>query len=343
MTEIQAPAGRPITTAAAGTNEWLQARAGKIGGSSAANILCGGMPDVPTRGTPLSEFVRIKQELEWLASGADPKEFPKGIEPVDEEADYIRWGNDSEPLHRKMLGRETGLAIEPFGAVLQGTGIEFLAGSPDALIRTDAVLANVAPMVHPDGNGIAELKAPSFQTATWRAGVVPMSAQIQLGLYLYLADLNWGLISGLVVPAPIWTLQERSDKAEAWMLEGLEKFWIEHIEADTPPDPVASAKDVKAAKALFQDPSGADVVQFDDALRADVDTDTDLRAQIKALQGERERIKANIILTIGEEGWGYARDGEVFHYGWEGEDKVEMVEKVSKRRLVLRKQKKLPL
>src|SRR4051812_6065998 len=138
---------RVVTTAPSTHPDWHAARKGKIGGSAAVNIILGGDPDpeIKTFGTPLTEWLRLTG---------------RHVDETDDNA-VLRFGRESEAMHRRWLEDDTKGRTENAPGVLQHDSISWLAVTPDGFIWM--------PIAEKDGTiaerrHVLELKAPLPQT-----------------------------------------------------------------------------------------------------------------------------------------------------------------------------------
>lgn len=221
---------RVLTTAPAGSPEWLAARAGKIGGTSAAAIVCGAQPDCRTFTTPYQEWARLTWELDH----GRPQE--REIDPKLRKV--LRWGQKSEPLHRELLEEDVPGVSTPAPGVLQHDRFDWLAGSPDGEFRKDG---------DPRRWGL-ELKAPTWLTPwldgfgeehvpreEWRVGA-PIPAQVQAITCCAITGTDGALVSALFDAEPHFHFVERTAMGEEWLLDTLERFWVDNVLARVPPE-----------------------------------------------------------------------------------------------------------
>lgn len=301
-----------LTMAKPGSPEWLSARRGKIGGSDAAAILCGRLPDVriPGKKTPLSVWERLKAEREG-AQATDLAQDDEADDSSDEdwtESDELWWGTESEPTHIKALERDTGWEMQPSPGVIQHPDLPWLAGTPDAGV--------LRPDFPP---GVCELKAPAYAwtRAEWDHGV-PMAYQVQAAVYMLLWKREWSLVSAFCPPRrPMHGVVPLSPQVEEWILAGLTHFWENHVEADIPPEP-AGAKDYDVARRLFSGPDSGEIVTLPPELIEASLRVEQLAREKTAIENELKALKARIVLGIGDAKWAPIGPGFVWRYAHQG-------------------------
>lgn len=278
-----------LTTAAPDTAEWHAARAGKIGGSSAADILCGHMPDVHTRGSALEVWVRLKDEREGKVHAPPAEE-----ERDEDERDRLWWGHASEGVHLSALQKATGWTINGPPGVLQDDELEWLVGAPDGSIEGRDGF----------GMGIAELKAPTtfYGRAQWQEGIAPLAHQIQVAVYMRIWALDWSLISAFTPPRRKPTYMEvvRAPQFEDWMIAGLSEFWERNVLADVPPDPTYRQRDYSLIRDRIYPGTNGQTIELPPETVAAVRRREELSAEINRLERENDQLKATIAMAMGE-------------------------------------------
>jgi len=128
-----------------GTEEWLNARKGKLTASQAAGII------TPTgKLAAASKGLMRKLARECLLD--DPHAFAGNS--------ATQWGHDHEPIARLLFEEVTGHAVDTVG-MLQSTLHPCLACSPDGLIMTPSIMVD-GELTY-EINGL-EIKCPSVDT-----------------------------------------------------------------------------------------------------------------------------------------------------------------------------------
>lgn len=281
-----------------GTPEWFTARRGKITGSTAAAILAPGAAGV--RGTPLTEFYRITQEL--AGNTPDQPDLPVDEDEQDDSLEAIlRWGSKSEDFHAELL-RGEGFDVRINRDLVSSTDRPWLCGTPDGYVETE------------DGStSVLELKAPVHNFALWREEA-PVSARIQASLYMHLTDKDSAIVSALIPPKPRWHTVLRNEQWESWALEQLDIFWHEHIQKDIPPDVTPTETDLEMMKLIYPTHVAGEAVRLTDAALAAAAQLEQAKAMKKQAEQIEAEAKAIIIAAIGDAEYGVLPDGSGFTY-----------------------------
>ncbi len=311
-----------LTTAAPGTQEWLRARAGKIGGSTVADIVCGAMPDVKTYGTPLSAWLKIKTEREALESGAyddgtydaltsGESDEQKSDEDRVSPDDYLWWGNASEDIHREILGEFTGYKVTDAPGVLEDAEFPWLIASPDGGLQRESF---------PDG--IAELKAP-WSPATidqWKGANAPLFVQVQLATYFRVWNRDWGVGSAFRPPRrkpKYWEIM-RDEAFEDRMMNILVRFWEEHVVADVPPEVTGSEVDYKLMREKLFPTTDGTVIELSEQAREATARRQALMENIKPMEKEAAALRNMIMSELGTAAYGELGNGYAWRFTEEG-------------------------
>jgi putative phage-type endonuclease len=145
-----------------GSQEWLEARAGKWTGSKFADLFAVSKKD----GKPLKAY----EDLIWQVV----VERMTGM-PVDGASGAaLQWGKDVEPYAREANDLETGNLVVEVDFILHPT-YPFVGASPDGLIGTDKGLEMKCPKnpaIHLSRfiNGVPPEYIPQIQGCMWVTG-----------------------------------------------------------------------------------------------------------------------------------------------------------------------------
>lgn len=260
-----------LTSAPAGSPEWHAARKGKIGGTAAANILCGNDPEERTFGSPLTEWLRLTGRSQ----------------ETEEDNEILRWGRESEELHRRLLEIETGGVSAPGGGVYQDDAIPWIAVCPDGHIDIDIVRYRL------------ELKAPmpwSRPKSKLRNGA-PRPYRVQAALQAYVMNDDAAIVSVLIPPAPHWHAFDRDRSFEQQVLDVLGHFMDYHVARDIPPDASGMRDELRRVLRSHPKETGKSVDLPDDLREAFEEHERWKRAQDEA-ETNVERLKTKIALAI---------------------------------------------
>lgn len=273
---------RVITTAATGTPEWHAARHGKIGGSAAVNIILGGDPDpdIRTFGTPLTEWIRLTG---------------RQVDQTEDNA-VLRFGRESEPMHRRWLEDDTKGRTEDAPGVLQHDTIPWLAVTPDGFIWMPVAQAGATIA---ERKLVLELKAPIPQTLKkWKDGA-PVMHKVQAALYMYVLDVDGALVSALSqTKGPLYSIVERDRKFEQFMIEVLGHFMDYHVAKDIPPKVTGKNDERSAVMRSHPRENGLSIDLDRDKFEPIFDDLATVQARIKADELTEERLKTELALAI---------------------------------------------
>lgn len=114
-----------------GSQEWLNARLGKVTGSR--------MKDVMAKGKGGSESAtRTNYMMELLAYRLT------GYAPPSYKNDAMQWGNDNEPFARSEYEIRNGVFVKEVG-LIEHPSIAMFAASPDGLVGDDGLIEIKCP------------------------------------------------------------------------------------------------------------------------------------------------------------------------------------------------------
>lgn len=249
--------------------DWLGIRKGFVGGSDVAALL------------GLSPW-KTPVDLYLDKTGRVPDE--------DEASEAMRLGSYLEDYAARRYAEETGRTVRNFGyMVAKGhavADIDRLVGDGDALpahhadIRTDTLL---------------ECKTAG---AFWE-DEPPLHYQTQVQLYMELTGCRFADFA-VVFLAPRRDFRiyrvERDEKIGAALLDRIEAFWRDCVEADTPP-PAVNLADVRAlypnARPECAKEATAEVARAVERLR-------EIKAQTDALDEEADGLRGAVAAFMGD-------------------------------------------
>lgn len=277
-----------LTDIVHGSPEWRVARKGKINCSTAANILYPSMRGV--RGTPLSEYIRITNEL-------DGKDVPEDVD--DSLQELFDWGTKSERLHLEILGdKYPDILIAANNRMVVHSEYDFIVGTPDAF-ATSA-----------DGQrSVIELKAPVFHDP-W-GDECPIGPQTQARLYAMITGADHGMVSALIPPSVNVYKFERDTAWEDWAVTMLVSFWNDHVVKRVPPQ-AQYAKDLEALKDMQRVEQKE--VPLDNNLRMYADMLVEGKDMADAGEEMQRHARAKILEAMGDAEVGRFAEGDGFTY-----------------------------
>lgn len=290
-----------LTTAMPGSAEYAKATAGKITASKAASILCPGEPGV--YGSPFSVWSEMTAAMRGELPKEESDEPEHDDEPEDEDmlghdtqrAD-LAWGLSTESLHRDLLRKYAGLAVEEASGTYQCPDIPWLAATPDGWVSEKGSL------------GTLELKAPTEGGRHLWAGGAPKGYVLQVQLQMRVMKATWGVLSALVPPKPRWERVYASPEMEEWMLSGLTAFYENHVLRDVPPPLDGSEKDLKALRALFPASTSKRIVFSPAAVSAAMDFE-EAKDAIKKWEAAKRAAQGVLLQELQDADVGLLPDG----------------------------------
>lgn len=235
----------------------------------------------------------------------------KGLKPPFDNR-FTNWGNKLESVVAEAYAEETGRQVfepldAPFAAGLIGEhGLlrhpkyPYIMGFPDRLVFDTT-----------KGPGVLECKNTSAWLAKDWEEDVPLQHQVQTQHYLMLTGFKWGSIAALIGgnDARFMDMDEAPSFQETYV-QALVRFYEDHLLPGIPPD-VDPEKDAENLRYAFQAVAGV-VADLPPNFEAIAERFEDLKAQVKGLEEEKERLATAIKAAIGNaeagrlpSGWGY--------------------------------------
>lgn len=242
------------------TPEQIAARRTGIGGSDVAAIL--GLS--PWR-TPLDV---------WLDKTGQSQ-------PVAESAP-MRWGSLLEPVILDEFERETGLQVKRNLPMFQHTAHGFMLANIDG--ATDG--------------GIVEAKTARSDKDWGEPGSaeIPVYYQTQVAHYLAVTGAQLAFVPVLIGASDFRIYQvERDDSFVADLIEAERAFWVDHVQAGVPPQPINAADALK----LWARDNGT-TIEADADLVAQIATLKALKAQAKEIDERIGVVDDAVRITFGE-------------------------------------------
>ena len=209
-TLIEPWSARVVTTAEAGTPEWLAAHRGLYGGPDVASILGVGYE------TPLQVWAKHTGKVER----EDLSQVP-----------WIQDGHDFEPVIVARFARVTGRQVLPCPGLVRSPKVSYIAATTDRLQTQEGT----------ELIGVLETKSLGFQKAQeFREGAVDRF-EVQVQVEMHVLGLDWGSVAGLPLmrkrddPCVLYRDVVLDPVFEQYMLDRVGTFHERHVLADTPP------------------------------------------------------------------------------------------------------------
>lgn len=210
--------------------------------------------------------------------------------PREEAGEKALWGNLLEPIVREEVARR-GYDVMPAPDVTLRDDTPWLVGHLDGYCGDG--LSRVT------GRGVLEVKTCGPWVRGWENDGVPVAYVAQVSAYLYLADLEWGLVACLVGGRRLELRRvERDDALIAMLLEAGEEF-LGYCQRNECPPPDGSKATAEVLKRLHPHANGETIQLTAD----DVDVIRELRGQKKALKAAEENareLENTIKLRLGD-------------------------------------------
>lgn len=244
--------------------EWLQIRKRGIGGSDAAAIL--GM-------NPFSSALAV-----WADKTSTDC-------PQEQENEAIWLGNVLEDHVARRYAQESGLQIVRCNQVLQHPEHPFM-------------LANIDRRVKGKRIGV-EIKTTNMLTKTdFNGGEINPWYYVQCQHYLAVTGWDKWILVVLVIGRGMFSFEiDRNEDDIAALIESERRFWVENVQAQTPPPADGSESAGKILMGRFPESNGQKITLSCDA---DVDEYAALDEQIKRLEKQRDLHKQRIMESMGD-------------------------------------------
>lgn len=296
---------RVLTLSPPGSPEWLEAHKGHLGAHDIASILGVGYQ------TPLQVWAQFTGKIER------------------EDISHLPWiedGSDFEPVIVSRFARTTSRKILPSPGLVRHPTCPYIAVTPDRC------------QIHPETGmvGPLETKAVGFYMRKEWDESIPLKHQIQVQAQMAVMECDWGTVAGLPIGRAIGEpgLLYRDVVLEpvfiAFMLEEVERFWVEHVEADIPPP--AMQDDTSVLRRMFKREAPGTVIRLNDIHDGLWQERKRLLEEKKAIEARCEEIAATIQQEMGEAEWAEMPSGGVLR--WRVEPRKEYVVKASEPRVL---------
>ena len=259
---------------------WLKARPRSIGASDTAKIL--GLTSMG------SEFSTYLEKAEGLPSDNRYEQLTK-------------WGSLLEPVVREEYQSVTGRTVHYDGAyaVAHHPDLPWMTCTLDGRIEPDAVYEGKT--------------AIAYSRSNWDDGV-PLPYQVQVQHQLFVTGRQWGSVACLIGGNDFryYDIPRNDDFINEVMLPKLDEFW-HRVQTKTPPDIDGSEATREATRRLDPYDDGA-TTEFLDIEWETVERWKDLKAKIKQLTDEKERLQAEIEYAMGGYTFALLPDGSMLSY-----------------------------
>lgn len=242
----------------------------------------------------------------------------------------IRWGNLLEPViigealertGREALAPDDWDAVLPHGrvrvyqhgdgrkAMIHSTRWPWLRVTPDFLVGAWKPIPWLEEQHALNGAGIGETKAVgSHVRAEWRDGA-PVHYRVQVMANALAAGLSWGTFGTLIGGQDLRVFDLELDEGRGLRLvAALERFWVEHVQADRPPPATDSERDAAVLQKLHPNRSAGPAlalegaawdVQVREMARLE-ERRAGLRAELRDLDKRHATLKNGLVQAAGD-------------------------------------------
>lgn len=265
--------------------QWLEKRAGGIGGSDAAAVL--GL-------NPWKSAYTLWAEKSGLV-----------LEPNLDEIEHIEWGKVLEEPIAKRYVRETSRTLIDHGRY----AIQIHDLHPFMHCTIDREIMPI------NGNGPGDLSvknAGEFQRCHWEEEP-PLHYQAQLQHELAVTGMQWGSFAALIGGNKFrWMDMPRNDKFLRFLIEKEEEFWDRVMRGEPPPTDASDSTREVLLRLYPRDTGASKALPFEaaDWLERRRKLKEDEKGTKAALQEVENQIKA----AIGEASIGMLPDGSGFSW-----------------------------
>lgn len=289
-----------------GSEEWLDFRSDKVGGSEISTIL--GI-------NPYKDRVEL-----WA-------EKTGRIEPEDVDNQYTRSGHKMEPVAIDLFRNETGMETAHFeGVTFQNEGLEWMTASVDGLAYDGDVNKNqsIEGLVI-DSESIVEAKSclsPHINKIWPDRGELPAHYRAQVLWYCGVLDKhkayapvllrkNFGEIlevpesckeyGGMKIPGVEFRIIEIDvDGNEiSEMIEAAKEF-LWHVENDEQPETSGSESCTQAIKKMYDSQHNEVIIEGDEEVDELIEKREEVRGQISELEEKKDELDNKIKNKIGD-------------------------------------------
>ncbi len=252
--------------------EWLEVRRKGIGGSDAAAIV----------------------GLDRWRSAFDVYADKTGLKPEIEDNEAMRQGRDLEGYVASRFAEDTGKKVRQRNAILQ---------HPEC----PHIIANIDRWVVGENAGLECKTTSVLNRAKFNQGEYPPSYYVQCVHYMAVTGAAKWYLAVLVLNKAFHIFEIERDEAEVnALVEAETRFWQDHVLKQIPPSPDGSEATSNLIKQLFPKAKEREQIAiFGQEER--IEQYITLDEQIKELTKQRDRLKQELQLELGEAEIGMAQ------------------------------------
>ena len=264
--------------------EWLALRQNYVGGSEIAAVI-GCSP--------------------W-ASPAKIFATKKGLVKKEPANEACYWGNVMEPILRSEFSKRTGYPVKEIPYVLQAADpiYNFLIADLDGVT------------VENGKTGVIECKTANSYAAQedWKngePGFIPTSYYLQIQLYLYVANLDFGYIIALLGGNHfVYHRIERDNETITGMLLLARRWYEQYFLTNTMPPPVSVTSDCSLLGQIYSKSKPKEII-LDSTAGKIVQDYLDAAEAIKLAEKRKETAQAQLMALMKENETAITADGSI--------------------------------
>ena len=209
-----------VNTVGMSREDWLSWRDKGLGGSDAA-VVCG--------------LNKWKSHMQLYLEKT-------GMLEAEEAGEAAHFGSLLEPIIKQEFSRRTGIEVSSVNWILQHPEHQFMIGNLDGIVQDP---------IH--GEGVFEAKtAGAFMAPQWENGMLPDHYEIQAQHYLAVTGLSFAYVAVLIGGNTFKYFHiPRNDEVISLLVQLEENFWVNHVQANIPPEIDGSASSGELLKRLY--------------------------------------------------------------------------------------------
>lgn len=298
MTE---PTTQPALDPVEERDAWLESRRKGIGGSDVAALF-----GVSPWASPYTLYLDKLGQL-----------------PKRDDTAVLQVGHELEPLTRRLYMDATGREVVECQQQMQHPEHPWMLATRDGII---------APCDDHSGEGVFEGKTTNpYSKGAWDDGP-PLYYVLQATHYMVVSGCSWASIAVLVLGEKeplLWADIELDTEFADMMVEAERKFWVEHVEAQIPPEVDGHAATTRVLKELHPRDSGL-IVELDESAMEWRDELVIAKASIKELGARKDELENKVRAAMEDATFAVLPDGSGWSHKTSSRD--EYVVKASTRR-----------
>ncbi len=247
--------------------------------------------------------------------GLSPYSTPLGVwlsktgrRESDEQVnrDALEWGTRLEPMALDWIRDE--LKLPKYGIIHSDEIIghhdyPWLCCTPDGFSNGQVPAFAV------------EVKAPGAYMADEWKNQIPDHARLQARIAAACLGMDRAIVAGIIQPRIYWMWVDTDLPTLDPIIAECERFWVEHVLADEPPEVTSDPREAGFVRELHPDDSGAIISLSPLAVEASRRLEW-LAEQIKPMKVETDLLKNQIKMDMGSASYGTLPSGNEGAWSW---------------------------